>query len=224
MAADRVIAEAETVLPLGGLPPDEVHTPGPFVDHVVALRRTERGVCCCPTLGPEWSPAPRARSPRAWWSISASACRPRWSTICAADFPVCLHTENGLSGIGPTLPPERRRPQPDRRRRRLCLDGARHRLLRQRRLLRPGALRAARPDACWAPSRWPAMAIWPTGRSPASSRPAPAAASSWRRRRGGWCVLTTHARPHGRPEAQQALHPAADRAGLRRRGSSPTWR
>ena len=24
----------------------------------------------------------------------------------AADFPVCLHTENGLSGIGPTLPPE----------------------------------------------------------------------------------------------------------------------
>jgi len=25
----------------------------------------------------------------------------------AADFPVCLHTENGLSGIGPTLPPDR---------------------------------------------------------------------------------------------------------------------
>ena len=24
-----------------------------------------------------------------------------------ADFPVCLHTENGLSGIGPTLPPGR---------------------------------------------------------------------------------------------------------------------
>jgi len=23
-----------------------------------------------------------------------------------ADFPVCLHTENGLSGIGPTLPPD----------------------------------------------------------------------------------------------------------------------
>ncbi len=37
MAADLVIAEAETVLPLGGLAPDEVHTPGPFVDHVVEL-------------------------------------------------------------------------------------------------------------------------------------------------------------------------------------------
>lgn len=24
-----------------------------------------------------------------------------------SDFPVCLHTENGLAGIGPTLPPER---------------------------------------------------------------------------------------------------------------------
>jgi len=37
MAASRVIAEAERVLPLGELPPDDVHTPGPFVDHVVAL-------------------------------------------------------------------------------------------------------------------------------------------------------------------------------------------
>jgi len=37
MAADRVIAEAETVLPLGGLPPDHVHTPGPFVDQIVPL-------------------------------------------------------------------------------------------------------------------------------------------------------------------------------------------
>jgi len=37
MAADHVIVEAEAVLPLGGLPPDEVHTPGPFVDQVVHL-------------------------------------------------------------------------------------------------------------------------------------------------------------------------------------------
>lgn len=37
MAADRVIAEAEAVVPLGALSPDDVQTPGPFVDHVVAL-------------------------------------------------------------------------------------------------------------------------------------------------------------------------------------------
>jgi acetate CoA/acetoacetate CoA-transferase alpha subunit len=37
MAAKRVIVEAEKVLPLGALPPDAVHTPGPFVDHVVEL-------------------------------------------------------------------------------------------------------------------------------------------------------------------------------------------
>ena len=37
MAADLVIAEAETVMPLGGLDAEAVHTPGPFVDHVVAL-------------------------------------------------------------------------------------------------------------------------------------------------------------------------------------------
>ncbi|MBZ0162296.1 MAG: CoA transferase subunit A [Notoacmeibacter sp.] len=38
MAADLVIVEAETLLPLGGLRPDEVHTPGPFVDCVVQLQ------------------------------------------------------------------------------------------------------------------------------------------------------------------------------------------
>ena len=37
MAAPWVIAEAERVLPLGQLPPDDVHTPGPFVDDVVEL-------------------------------------------------------------------------------------------------------------------------------------------------------------------------------------------
>lgn len=37
MAANRVIVEAETVLPLGGLAPDAVHTAGVFVDHVTEL-------------------------------------------------------------------------------------------------------------------------------------------------------------------------------------------
>lgn len=37
MAANHVIAEAETVLPLGGMAPDHVHTPGAFVDKVVTL-------------------------------------------------------------------------------------------------------------------------------------------------------------------------------------------
>ncbi|RFP86337.1 CoA transferase subunit A [Rhodobacteraceae bacterium 63075] len=37
MAARCVIAEAEQVLPLGGLAADDVHTPGVFVDHVTEL-------------------------------------------------------------------------------------------------------------------------------------------------------------------------------------------
>lgn len=37
MAARHVIVEAETVVPLGALAPDAVHTPGPFVDQVVPL-------------------------------------------------------------------------------------------------------------------------------------------------------------------------------------------
>ena len=37
MAADRVIVESENPLPLGGIAAEQVHTPGPFVDHVVHL-------------------------------------------------------------------------------------------------------------------------------------------------------------------------------------------
>jgi acetate CoA/acetoacetate CoA-transferase alpha subunit len=37
MAATRVIAEAEHVGPVGEIDANAVHTPGPFVDHVVAL-------------------------------------------------------------------------------------------------------------------------------------------------------------------------------------------
>jgi acetate CoA/acetoacetate CoA-transferase alpha subunit len=36
-AADLVIAEAEQVVEIGQIPPDQVHTPGAFVDHVVKI-------------------------------------------------------------------------------------------------------------------------------------------------------------------------------------------
>lgn len=37
MAAECTIAEAETIVPVGEIGPDAVHTPAPFVDHLVAL-------------------------------------------------------------------------------------------------------------------------------------------------------------------------------------------
>jgi len=37
MAARHVIAEAETIVPLGAIDPNHVHTAGPFVDQVVAI-------------------------------------------------------------------------------------------------------------------------------------------------------------------------------------------
>jgi len=37
MAASRTIVESEVVVPAGEIAPDEVHTPAPFVDHVVQL-------------------------------------------------------------------------------------------------------------------------------------------------------------------------------------------
>jgi acetate CoA/acetoacetate CoA-transferase alpha subunit len=38
MAAGTVIVETENLLPLGGIPAGAVHTPGPFVDHVVHMQ------------------------------------------------------------------------------------------------------------------------------------------------------------------------------------------
>ena len=42
MAARHVIAEAETIVPLGGIDPNHVHTPGPFVDQVVAIDKLNK--------------------------------------------------------------------------------------------------------------------------------------------------------------------------------------
>ena len=46
MAAERVIVETETLVPVGTLDPDGVHLPGAFVDHIVVLEEltTEYGV------------------------------------------------------------------------------------------------------------------------------------------------------------------------------------
>lgn len=38
MAANTVIAEVDEILPVGTIPPDEVHTPGIFVDYIVKAR------------------------------------------------------------------------------------------------------------------------------------------------------------------------------------------
>jgi len=41
-AADTVIAEVESLVEIGELDPDGIHTPGPFVDHVVVLGKLSR--------------------------------------------------------------------------------------------------------------------------------------------------------------------------------------
>jgi acetate CoA/acetoacetate CoA-transferase alpha subunit len=38
-AADLVIAEAEELVEIGDIPPDQIHTPGAFVDHVVLIEK-----------------------------------------------------------------------------------------------------------------------------------------------------------------------------------------
>ncbi len=38
MAAEMVIAEVDEILPIGTIPPDDIHTPGIFVDYIVRAR------------------------------------------------------------------------------------------------------------------------------------------------------------------------------------------
>ena len=40
--AKTVIAEVEQIVPAGGIPPEQVHTPGLFVDRVVQVARHPR--------------------------------------------------------------------------------------------------------------------------------------------------------------------------------------
>ena len=46
MAADKVIAEVEKIVEIGELDPDQIHTPGAFVDYIIMIRKltSEYGV------------------------------------------------------------------------------------------------------------------------------------------------------------------------------------
>jgi 3-oxoacid CoA-transferase len=110
-AADLVIAEAEEIVPVGTLTPDEIVTPGIFVDYLVQAHTTLEELGSSASVG---SSKEGADSSRMNMARRALAELKRGDVVnlgigiptLIADFispedGIILHTENGLLGVGP---------------------------------------------------------------------------------------------------------------------------
>jgi 3-oxoacid CoA-transferase len=110
-AADLVIAEAETIVPVGEIDPDQVHTPGCYVDYLVEARMT---------LDDLGSSASMASSRRRVDPVRMLMARRALAELESGDMVnlgvgiptlvadlitpehgILLHTENGMLGVGP---------------------------------------------------------------------------------------------------------------------------
>jgi 3-oxoacid CoA-transferase len=110
-AADLVIVEAETIVPVGSIDPDNIHTPGCYVDVLVEAKSSPE---LLGTSGAPTSPAKETNNPRT--KIAERALRelnPGDVVNLGVGIPtliadligpsrsIVLHTENGMLGVGP---------------------------------------------------------------------------------------------------------------------------
>ncbi len=110
-AADLVIAEVEQIVPEGSLPPDQIHTPGCFVDYLVQAHISEE------TLGSSASVASsdkQVSDERMHMARAALAELQAGDVVnlgigiptlvadlITPDHGIILHSENGMLGVGP---------------------------------------------------------------------------------------------------------------------------
>ncbi|MEM1189680.1 MAG: 3-oxoacid CoA-transferase [Pseudomonadota bacterium] len=110
-AADLVIAEVEQIVPEGSLPPDQIHTPGCFVDYLVQERISEE------TLGSSASVASSNKQVseermrmakaaldelRAGDVVNLGIGIPTLvADLITPEHGIILHSENGMLGVGP---------------------------------------------------------------------------------------------------------------------------
>jgi 3-oxoacid CoA-transferase len=108
-AADIVVAEVEEIVPAGALDPNEVHTPGCFVDYLVLAHTTEADLGSSADTAPRKATAARRamarralRELRRGDVVNLGIGIPTLvADMITPEDGIILHTENGMLGVGP---------------------------------------------------------------------------------------------------------------------------
>jgi 3-oxoacid CoA-transferase len=110
-AADLVIAEVEEILPAGSLGPDQVHTPGCFVDYLVEAHTTLADLGSSASVeasGKKADDTRMAMARRALAELHAGdvvnlgiGIPTLVADLITPEHGITLHTENGMLGVGP---------------------------------------------------------------------------------------------------------------------------
>jgi 3-oxoacid CoA-transferase len=109
-AANLVIAEVEEIVPVGRLSPDEIVTPGIFVDYLVQAHTTleDLGTSASVESGKETDPTRLAMARRAFAELKRGdvvnlgiGIPTLVADLITPEHGIILHTENGLLGVGP---------------------------------------------------------------------------------------------------------------------------
>jgi 3-oxoacid CoA-transferase len=111
-AADVVVAEVEEIVPVGALDPNEVHTPGVYVDYLVQAHTTLADLGSSASVAGSGRRADERRMQMARRAVAAL--RPGDVVNLGIGIPtlvadligpedgIVLHTENGMLGVGPS--------------------------------------------------------------------------------------------------------------------------
>lgn len=110
-AADLVIAETEQIVPVGELDPNEIHTPGCYVDYLVQAHTTAEDLGSSASVESSGKKADDVRMNMARRALAEL--KPGYMVNLGVGIPtlvadlitpehgIILHTENGMLGVGP---------------------------------------------------------------------------------------------------------------------------
>lgn len=110
-AADLVIAEVEHLLPVGELDPNEIHTPGNYVDYLVEAHTTLAELGSSASIKSDSKKVSEARMNMARRALQALqkgdvvnlgvGIPTLVADLITPEHGIILHTENGMLGVGP---------------------------------------------------------------------------------------------------------------------------
>ncbi|WP_081698338.1 3-oxoacid CoA-transferase [Meiothermus taiwanensis] len=110
-AADLVIAEVEQIVPVGALDPDQIHTPGCYVDYLVEARMTPEDLGSSASIensSKKVDPLRLRMAQRALQELKPGqvvnlgiGIPTLIADLITPEMGIILHTENGMLGVGP---------------------------------------------------------------------------------------------------------------------------